>query len=343
MTSLEQTAESTEPDWNLLYERQLNWSRGNHWSGSWRTNQGYDAHESVDGDGELTQEAQSWTEHEERDEHELRAQEMERRVNIPSHGQSTKDFLLDVIRGWLVLQRSGLSESSKKTVLGSTEDTQGRSRIVEALKQLWPDHELLAYDGDHKRDRDRKVRSCVQAEADEWKPETYQKESAMDSAWNVSEPRDAWEQASVDEAGTWEDEDDPFEGSFADEDEEEAFHLAETRLNEALASERNARRTVAQARAIMHDIKSSRDGCYLQGASKKRFEAGKGKGKGQGKDRDSRRQAYGQSSNLSTSQTGTRFHKPMPSSVRPCNVDLAITNPTSVRRFKSTEVTWHMP
>ena len=243
---------------------------------------------------------------------------MGRRVNIPSHGQSTKDFLPDVIRGWLVLQRSGLSESSKKTVLGSTENMLGRSRIVEALKQQWPGHELLAYDGDHKRDRGRKVRAYVQAEADEWKPETYQKESATDSAWNVSEPRDAWEQASVDEAGTWEDEDDPFEGSFADEDEEEAFHLAETQLNEALASERNARRTVAQARAIMHDIKSSRGGYYPQGASKKGSEAGKGKGKGQGKDRDSRRQAYGQSSNLSASQTGTRLHKPMPSSVRPC-------------------------
>ena len=47
---------------------------------------------------------------------------------------------------------------------------------------------------------------------------------------------------------------------FADEDEEEAFNLAGTQLNEALASERNARRTDAPARAIMHDIKSSRGG-----------------------------------------------------------------------------------
>ena len=207
----------------------------------------HDAYESVDGDGEPAQETQSWSEHEERDEHELRAQEMGRRVNIPSHGQSTEDFLPDVIRGWVVLQRSGLSESSKKTVLGSTENTLGRSRIVEALEQQWPGHELLAYDGDHKRDRGQKVRAYVQAEADEWQPETYQKESATDSAWNVSEPRDAWEQASVDEAGTWEDEDDPFEGSFADEDEEEAFHLAETQLNEALASESNHARYQEQS------------------------------------------------------------------------------------------------
>ena len=53
------------------------------------------------------------------------------------------------------------------------------------------------------------------------------------------------------------------------EDEEEAFNLARTQLHEALASERNARRTVAQARAIMHEIKSSRGGHHPQGASKK--------------------------------------------------------------------------
>ena len=175
-----------------------------------------------------------------------------------------------------MLQRSGLSESSKKTVLGSTENTLGRSRIVEALKQQWPDHELLTYDGDHKRDRDRKMRAYVQAEADEWEPEMHQSETVTESAWNASESRDAWEQASWNEAGTWEDEDDQFEGSSADEDEEEeSFNLAGTQLNEARASERNARRTVAQARAIMHDIKSSRGGYYPQDANKKGSEAEK--------------------------------------------------------------------
>ena len=122
----------------------------------------------------------------------------------------------------------------------------------------------------------------------------------------------------MDEAGTWEDEDDPFEGSFADEDEDEAFHLAETQLNEALASERNARRTVAQARAIMHDIKSNRGGYYPHGANKKGSEAGEGKGKGQGKNRDSRARGSGQSSNMLTSQAGTSLHTPMPTSARPC-------------------------
>ena len=40
-------------------------------------------------------------------------------------------------------------------------------------------------------------------------------------------------------------------------------------LHEPPASERNARRTGAQARAIMHDIKSSRGGYCPQGASKR--------------------------------------------------------------------------
>ena len=98
------------------------------------------------------------------------------------------------------------------------------------------------------------------------------------------------------------------------------FNLAGTELNEALASERNARRTVAQARAIMHDIESSRGGCYPLGANNKGSEAGKGKGKGQGKNRDSRGfgRPTGQPSSSSTSHAGMRLHKPMLAPARPC-------------------------
>ena len=49
----------------------------------------------------------------------------------------------------------------------------------------------------------------------------------------------------------------PHEG-FVDVAYDEAHTLAEIQLDEAIAAERRARRTVAQARAIMHDIKSSR-------------------------------------------------------------------------------------
>ena len=140
LARLEQTAESMESDWNLLYERQQNWSRWNNWSGSWCEDQGSDGYESDDGQHR---------------EHvfEMRMRKMEEGVIIPYHEQSTKDLLPDVIRGWLVLQRSGLSESSKKTVLGSTQNTLGISRIVEALKRQWPDHELLVHDGEGLRSR----------------------------------------------------------------------------------------------------------------------------------------------------------------------------------------------
>ena len=60
---------------------------------------------SVDGDGDPAQDAHKSAE---RDGYEVRMQEMEARVNILSHGQSTKDVLSDVIHVWLVLQRSGL-------------------------------------------------------------------------------------------------------------------------------------------------------------------------------------------------------------------------------------------
>ena len=108
--TFEQTVDSTEPDWKLLHERQQNWSRWNNWSGAWRTNQGSDTCESVGCHGDTAQDEHPWSDREERDGYEVRMQEMEARANIPSHGQSTKDFLPDVILGWFVRQRSGLSE-----------------------------------------------------------------------------------------------------------------------------------------------------------------------------------------------------------------------------------------
>ena len=144
---------------------------------------------------------------------------------------------------------------------------------------------------------------------------THQNERTTKNVWNASESRDSWEQASWEEADACKY--DQFEGSFADEDEEEAFSLAETQLKEALVSEGNARRTVAQARAIMHDFKSSRGGYYPQGANKKGSEAGKSQGKGQGKYRNGRGRTLGQSSNSMTSQAGMRLHKPMPAPVKP--------------------------
>ena len=146
-------------------------------------------------------------------------------------------------------------------MLGSTENTLGRSRIVETLKQQWPDQEL--------------------------------------------------HQASWYEAGSWEADDDQFEGSFADEEEEQAFNLAGSQLNKALASGRYARRTLAQARAIVVTV-------IRMVQTRKVSQAGKGKSEGQGKNRNRHGPAPGQSSNAPTSQAGRKPHKPMPPSTRPC-------------------------
>ena len=326
---MERTVDSIELDWNLLYERQQNWSRWNNWVWRLANTQGRDTCESVDGDDDTARDAHSWSDREERDGYEVRLQVMEARVSIPSRGRSTKDFLPDLIRGWLVVQRPGL---------GCTENTPGRSRIVEALRQRWPDHGLLVYDGDHELHRDRKMRAYVQGATDEWETGDASERNNKRKCWNANESRASWE-----EIGSWEAEDDQFEGSIAGEDEEEALNLAETQLNEALASERNARRTVAQARAIMHDIKGSRGG-NPRSANKKGSDAGEGKGTGQSRNRDSRGRAPGHRRmrrrvKLERGLMSLCLHQ----QDRASSVDLVITNLVSVPRIKSTEVVRHMP
>ena len=141
-------------------------------------------------------------------------QEMEARFNIHSHGQSTNDFFPDVIRGWLVLLRSGLSESSKKTVLGSTENTLGRfedrgslSIISGQIISFWFLMEIAT---------ETVVERCVRTSS-----RSNRRVGAGDALECNSNRK------------------------CRSEDEEEAFNLARTQLHEAFASERNARRTVA--------------------------------------------------------------------------------------------------
>ena len=122
----------------------------------------------------------------------------------------------------------------------------------------------------------------------------YLNETATETAWNAKESRDAWEQASWDEAGSWKAEEDQIEGSFADEDEEEALNLAGTHLNEAPASERETREEQLHKReqscmisrvVVVVSI--------LKVQTRKGSGAGKGKGKGQGENGDSRGRSPG--------------------------------------------------
>ena len=94
-TRLEQTAESTEPDWNLLFERQRTWSKENSWTDSWREPHGRQTYDEGDAEEAISLEVASWSDHEVEDrvqeEDETILQELEARVNIPSSGHSTKD------------------------------------------------------------------------------------------------------------------------------------------------------------------------------------------------------------------------------------------------------------
>ena len=67
---------------------------------------------SVDGDAGSAKDTQT----------ELQMQEMEERVNVPSHGQTTKDFILDVVRCWMV-------------------QSSARRRYQEVLRTRWGDEE----------------------------------------------------------------------------------------------------------------------------------------------------------------------------------------------------------
>ena len=95
-----------------------------------------------------------------------------------------KIFLPDVIRDWLVLQRSGLSESGKKTRAGRTENTLDRWRIVEALKQQWPDHELQVCE---EIASETVIERCARTSKEKQRvePEMHLSETATQSAWNA--------------------------------------------------------------------------------------------------------------------------------------------------------------
>ena len=150
LARLEQTVDSTEPDWNELYKSQQNGRRWNNGSGALANGiKGRDTYESVDGDGDTAQDAHSWSDREERDGYGVRMQEMGSESHIFSHGQSTKDFLPDVFP-WLACA----AEVKTFRVQQDERCWQGlRTRWVDRgswklSNKKWPDHELLVYVGD---------------------------------------------------------------------------------------------------------------------------------------------------------------------------------------------------
>ena len=140
----DKTEDSQEPDCEQLLYKQYQWHgwRRSDWSArSWYTQ---DWKGGWSGYGHQDKEERTWYS-----------------AQLPQptlgHDKKDRDFLPDATRGWLILQRSGLTEAEKKTVLASTENSLDRTRIVGALKQQWPDHEIQAHDLDSRGDREEEV------------------------------------------------------------------------------------------------------------------------------------------------------------------------------------------
>ena len=132
---------------------------------------------------------------------------------------------------------------------------------------------------------------------------------------------DACDKASWDDAGAGDAEDDVFDGSFAGEDEEEAFNLAGTQpVNEALASEPTARRTVAPSES--HHARHQEQPWWLLSPWREQERDGRWtRAKAKATSRDTRGQgrATAQLTSSSTSQAGMTLQKPRPVPVRPCS------------------------
>ena len=166
-------------------------------------------------------------------------------------------MLPPVLSGWLLLQRSGLTAQERATVLASAKNSLDVTAIETALRDQWADAEL--------RERD-----------------ALAKRNLAKRAFLGQEEEEPGEQEESDE----EDEDDPEdEANFGSEDddtldvegltgsEKEAAEQALAMIRDTKAGQSSARRTLAQARAVVKDIKTNR-GYYKPGA--------KAKGKGPG-------------------------------------------------------------
>ena len=73
-------------------------------------------HESFDGDGEPSRGSTVVGRNEEGDEHELRAQEMERRVNVPSHGRVARGLWKHSYNSGQIIGFCHMTEITSETV-----------------------------------------------------------------------------------------------------------------------------------------------------------------------------------------------------------------------------------
>ena len=164
------------------------------------------------------------------------------------------------LSGWLLLQRSGLNAQERATVLASAKNSLDVSAIEAALRDQWADAEL--------RERDAHTRKA---------PGFKKAFLGEDGAEEGDE--DAEEAEEEEEAHYGSEDDDELDLDELEGSEREAAEEALAVIRDQKSGQRSARRTLAQARAVVKDIKVGR-GYYKPGTKGTKGPKGKSKGRG---------------------------------------------------------------
>ena len=168
--------------------------------------------------------------------------------------QARSGFLPGTMAGWLLLQRSGLTAQERASVLASAKNSLDLPDIEVALRDQWADAELRERDEHHKQPRTRKAfYGDYEGDGDE------EEEPADPDDWDEREAKDAW-------WGDEEDDDDIDLDELSGDDLKDAED-ALAAIREVHTAGKDQRRTMAQARAVVRDIKLSRG--FHKGKGKK--------------------------------------------------------------------------
>ncbi|CAK0843897.1 unnamed protein product [Prorocentrum cordatum] len=181
--------------------------------------------------------------------------------------EARETLIPSVMAGWLLLQRAGLNAQERAGVLSSAKNSLNLKNIEAALRDQWADVDLKEHDAHnkkrdifpHKPGRGRALGVFGEDEDDqEEAPDDYDPEDDYEAYAEFD-----WDEDELDLEGL-------------DEEERAEAEEALAVIAGAKKDVKNQKRTLAQARAVVKDIKQSR-GFFQKGKGK-----GKKGGKGQG-------------------------------------------------------------
>ena len=175
-----------------------------------------------------------------------------------------------VMAGWLLLQRAGLNAQERAGVLSSAKNSLNLKNIEAALRDQWADVDLKEHDAQnrkrgmfpHKPGKGRALGIFDDVE-DEEHPLEDEFGEGMDNEAYLGDDAEG--------------DDDELDLEGLDEDERVEAEEALAVIAGAKKDVRTQKRTLAQARAVVKDIKQSR-GFYQKGKSRGKGRGGKGPG-----------------------------------------------------------------